>query len=320
MTMIWVLFGSPTLRIPLGVFTTLDKARQWVEENEGTYRVLDYELDASSLDSLRLGGDAARDPVPFTDSLVAARSTGTGIPLPNESDPHQTSPSTPLDRRFVWLWISLRPDRRPIPSAAFSSLERAESFVEGAKGSGAIFRYFMSTVPGVGGRTDYEEGRRTTPSARERLLQNTSGRLRDVVETVTDQDLAEAEEAATRVETIVPAHRSWITAYKRWQELVESIESGYPGDSLMYDYWNQLSSRGVIDLILKQMADGASRSRLETSLEPLDDRFMANTGEWHEQLDSVSRGPWSNRVPKVVSGRFAAELAKRRSEIEDRPS
>ena len=307
---VWVLFNSPTIRVPIGVFTTLDQAISWIEGDAASYSVADYPVDIPLLDwvqrtdpvqvdpSERAAAAYVRQPVPVT-SIVKVH------PVPQDR--------VGYDRPLIWLWISYLPDRRPIPSAAFSSELAAATFVENAAGDGAVFRYVINTVPGTGGRVDFRKGMRQTPFDKDRLLENTKGELREILASLSQEDIAQAEEAALDLDNVIPLHRSWIRAYKRWQELVESVEEGYPGDNLLYDYQHQLSSRGILDRILRIIPHGATRSRLERSVQPLDTRFAAVTRGWPESMDPTGSGPWANRVPKVVWGRFAAELAERES-------
>ncbi len=264
------------MRVPLGVFAERDSAVLWAQEERAAVSFAEYPVDQSLLRwSLQSRRDAL---VEGSDELSPASFVIAPMPL-GVKPSHRKSPAKAPrpSRKMLWLWISHRPDRRPLPSAVFSSLERASSFIEEVSGTGAAFRCFVETVPGVGGRIDYVNGKRSTPTPKRELVAATSGLLRSLIEDLSDQDLSEAEAAAAELHEIVPLHRTWAGTFLRWLKLVTTIEHGYPDANLLFDYQHDLSSRTLIDRILQQVPDSTVRARLLSTITPLDERFFKET-------------------------------------------
>ena len=299
---VWVVLGSPGMRVPLGVFHDLTGALGWIDLQSSDCSVAEYPVGISLFEATGEIAPAGRDPASFTCP-----------PSPITKDPGSRAElrareSRPARKDLLWLWISHLPDRRPLPSAVFATLESAGDFIAQSKGTGAAFRYFTNEIPGVGGRIDFQRGARTTPTPRAELMADTGGELARVLGALSDKDVAQANQLATGLREIVPLHRNWVRTYRRWLQLVDQIEKGYGRDNMLYDYQHQLSSRSLLELILRRVDDSSLRTRLEKSIEPLDRRFMAHTAEWPRSLDPLGEGSRSNRVPINLGGRLAKDL------------
>jgi hypothetical protein len=135
---VWVIVGSPSMRIPLAVFDDLVRAVDWIDLQDRSYAVAEYPVDLGLLEWMRrTGGSGAAT----THKLHGEEAASfVRLPTPISKDPTSRADrlatvGTPSQKSLVWLWISYLPDRRPLPSGIFGSPESAESFIPAHKES-----------------------------------------------------------------------------------------------------------------------------------------------------------------------------------------
>ena len=83
-----------------------------------------------------------------------------------------------------------------------------------------------------------------------------------------------------------------------WADLVEEVEAGYP--HLLEEYWNDVSVREILDVVLEAARAGAG-AELRERLRPWDQRFLAATVD-PPVIDHGFDGPWERRLPRLLVG------------------
>lgn len=94
-----------------------------------------------------------------------------------------------------------------------------------------------------------------------------------------------------------------------WQRFVTEVEQGY--DDSIDDYTNDLSTRDLLDDVLRAVPQDLSRTLLAT-IEPLDRRFQQATRADDQHLIETfirpGEGWWWSRLPVKLAGSLSKTL------------
>jgi hypothetical protein len=95
---------------------------------------------------------------------------------------------------------------------------------------------------------------------------------------------------------------------RRWSSFVREVELGY--SESIYDYTNELSVRDLIARVL-ELAPPAVSEKLESHLNPIDERFLGATSESNRPLslsDATGLSRWWYRIPIKCGSELAGDL------------
>jgi hypothetical protein len=103
------------------------------------------------------------------------------------------------------------------------------------------------------------------------------------------------------------AHRQMTvnSLVQQWIRFVTKVEKGY--DLTIYDYHNDLDTRGLIERLIVGGPEAAA-NKIRQRVEPWDRRFEAATTEVPYVVATFDIGPWARRVPINPGDELAGDL------------